>query len=49
MASGTVYGVADSIANADTRPRNDRFRPSITLTRIDLIGNNGNRPAPGPS
>src|SRR5215469_5611416 len=41
MASGTAYGVADNIANADTRPRNERFRPSITLTRIDLFDDDG--------
>src|SRR5215471_21526358 len=41
MASGTAYGVADSVANADTRPRNERFRPSMRLTRIDLFGDDG--------
>src|SRR4030095_1790477 len=38
MASGTAYGVAENVANADTRTRNERFRPSMTLIRIDLFG-----------
>src|SRR5262252_7472675 len=46
MASGTAYGVADNIANADTRPRNERFRPSMTLSRIDLLGDDSNTGGP---
>src|SRR6266850_732492 len=38
MASGNAYGVAEHVANTDTRARNERFRPSMTLIRIDLFG-----------
>src|SRR6266481_5527485 len=38
MASGTAYGVQEHVASADTRTRNERFKPSMTLTRIALFG-----------